>query len=65
MEPRLITRTTGDGKSVTQQLSDSTSKKPGEEGYIDTAKKLVNDGVEYVKKTVEGILYLALKTHGL
>jgi len=39
---------------MTQKLSDSTSTKPGEESYLDTAKKTVNDAVEYVEKTATG-----------
>ncbi|KAL2056218.1 hypothetical protein ABVK25_003241 [Lepraria finkii] len=38
-------------KSISQSLSDSTSTKPGEESYLDTAKKTVGDAVEYVEKT--------------
>ena len=44
----------GDDKSMTQKLSDSTSTKPGEESYLDTAKKTIGDAVEYVEKTAEG-----------
>ncbi len=34
---------------------DSTSTKPGEESYLDTAKKTVEDAVVYVEKTATGI----------
>ena len=47
--------TEGD-KSVTQTLSDSTSTKPGEESYVDSAKKAVGDAVEYVEKTATGTI---------
>ncbi|KAK0507365.1 hypothetical protein JMJ35_010403 [Cladonia borealis] len=40
-----------DDKSLSQKVSDSTSSKPGEESYVETAKKTVNDAVEYVEKT--------------
>ncbi|CAF9940880.1 MAG: hypothetical protein ALECFALPRED_008891 [Alectoria fallacina] len=44
-----------DEKSVTQKLSDSTSTKPGEESYLDTAKKTLGEAVEYVEKTAEDV----------
>ncbi|KAL9133239.1 MAG: hypothetical protein Q9175_005581 [Cornicularia normoerica] len=44
----------GDNKSITQKLSDSTSTKPGEESYLDTAKKTLGDAVQYVEQTAEG-----------
>ena len=44
----------GNEKSVTQKLSDATDTKPGEESYLDTAKKTIGDAVEYVEKTAEG-----------
>ena len=42
---------------MAQSLSDSVSTKPGEESYVDTAKKMVNDGVEYVEKTATGMCF--------
>lgn len=42
-----------DDKSISQKLSDSTSTKPGEESYIDTAKKTIGDAVQYVEKAAE------------
>ncbi|CAF9911372.1 hypothetical protein IMSHALPRED_010010 [Imshaugia aleurites] len=44
-----------DDKSISQTLSDSTSTKPGEESYLDTAKKTLGDAVEYVEKTAEDV----------
>ncbi|CAD6585877.1 MAG: hypothetical protein ASARMPREDX12_003690 [Alectoria sarmentosa] len=44
-----------DEKSITQKLSDSTSTKPGEESYLDTAKKTLGEAVEYVEKTAEDV----------
>ncbi len=41
---------------MSQKLSDSTSTKPGEESYLDTAKKTVEDAVEYVEKTATGMV---------
>ena len=40
---------------MSQKISDSTSTKPGEESYVDTAKKTVNDAVEYVQQTATGM----------
>ncbi|KAL2042702.1 hypothetical protein N7G274_004461 [Stereocaulon virgatum] len=42
-------------KSVTQTLSDSISTNPGEESYVDSAKKAVGDAVEYVEKTATDV----------
>ena len=41
-------------------MTDATSSKPGEESYVDTAKKAVGDAVEYVEKTATGIYSLFL-----
>ena len=40
---------------------DSTSSKTGEESYLDTAKKTVEDAVEYVEKTATGNASLSKK----
>ena len=34
---------------------DATGTKPGEESYLDTAKKTVEDAVEYVEKTATDV----------
>ena len=51
---------TGDDKSIGQKVMDSTSSKPGEESYLDTAKKTVEDAVEYVEKTATGTYFSVL-----
>ena len=42
--------TEGD-KSVTQQLSDSTSTKPGEKGYVAQAQDMASGAAKYVQDT--------------
>ncbi|KAL9632903.1 MAG: hypothetical protein Q9164_005015 [Protoblastenia rupestris] len=49
-------------KSVTQQLSDSTSTKPGEKGYVAQAQDMASGAAKYVQDTATNVVNKASDT---